>query len=92
MKVETKLMIVYVLVGIVAGYLSQFARNIYGESGNYIAVSFAIIFLVVSAEISKKLFKIDKQFKWFLSNGGWLYIFVWLISWIVFFNPPFSPL
>ena len=92
MKVETKLMIVYILVGIVAGFLSQFVRNMYGESGNYVAVSLAIILLVIAAELGKKMFKIDKEFKWFLSNGGWLYLFVWLISWIIFFNPPFSPL
>ena len=92
MKPETKTMIVYIIVGIVIGYLSQLGRDLYGESGNYIAISLALIFLVVTAEVSKKAFKIDKNFKWFWSNGGWIYLFVWFITWIIFFNPLFSPL
>ncbi len=85
-------MIVYIIVGIIIGYLSQFARNLYGESGNYIAISLALIFLVIVAELNKKAFKIDEKFKWFWSNGGWIYLFVWFISWIIFFNPPFNAL
>jgi len=92
MKLETKTMIVYVIVGIIVGYLSQFGRSIYGEAGNYVAISLALIFLVITAEVSKRLFKIDKEFKWFLSNGGWIYLFVWFITWIIFFNPPFGNL
>jgi hypothetical protein len=92
MKKENKSMIVYIIIGIIIGYLSQMGRNLYGESGNYIAVSLALIFLVATAEINKKAFKIDKEFKWFWSNGGWVYLFVWFITWIIFFNPPFSPL
>ena len=92
MKKENKSMIVYIIIGIIIGYLSQMGRNLYGESGNYIAVSLALIFLVLTAEINKKAFKIDKEFKWFWSNGGWIYLFVWFITWIIFFNPPFSPL
>jgi hypothetical protein len=92
MKVESKISAVFIIVGIIVGYLSQFSRNLYGESGNYIAISLAIIFLVITTEVNKKLFKMEKNFNWFLSNGGWLYIFVWLISWIVFFNPPFGVL
>jgi hypothetical protein len=86
MKLETKLMAVYVLVGILAGYFSHYVRLLYGESGNYIAISLAIIILVVVTEISKKVFKLDKKFSWFLSNGGWLFLFVWFISWIIFYN------
>ena len=92
MKMETKIMIVYIIVGIIVGYLSQLGRDLYGELGNYVAISLALIFLVITAEINKKAFKINKEFKWFWSNGGWIYLFVWFISWIIFFNPPFSPL
>jgi hypothetical protein len=92
MKVETKMMIVYIVAGILAGYLSQYARIMYAESGNYIAICLAAIFLVVTTEVNKKLFKICKDFSWFLSNGGWMFLFVWFISWIVFFNPPFGVL
>jgi hypothetical protein len=92
MRAETKMMIVYIVAGILVGYLSQVARNAYGESGNYIAISLAVIILVATTELNKKLFNICKNFSWFLSNGGWLYLFVWFISWIIFFNPPFGAL
>ena len=92
MENGTKTMALYVIMGIIAGYLSQYSRIIWGEAGNFVALGIALIFLVLTAEISRKIFKINKEFKWFLSNGGWIYFFVWLVSWIIFFNPPFSPL
>ena len=92
MKVENKTMAVYIVVGVIIGYLSQYGRNLYGESGNFIALGLALIFLVLTAELNKKIFKINKEFKWFWSNGGWIYLFIWFISWIIFFNPPFNPL
>jgi hypothetical protein len=92
MKLETKTMTVYIIVGIIVGYLSELGRSLYGATGNYVAISLALVFLVITAEVSKKLFKIDKEFKWFLSNGGWIYLLVWFISWIIFFNPPFGSL
>ncbi|OGI12393.1 hypothetical protein A3K64_01010 [Candidatus Micrarchaeota archaeon RBG_16_36_9] len=92
MKVETKILLVYIVVGIIVGFLSNLGRNLYGEVGNYIAIVLALLFLVISTEINKKLFKVDKDFKWFLSNGGWIYLFVWFISWIIFFNPPLGVL
>ena len=92
MKKENKTMTVYIIVGIIIGYLSQFGRNFYGEQGNYIAVSLALIFLVITAELNKKVFNIKKEFKWFWSNGGWIYLLVWFLTWIIFFNPPFNAL
>ncbi len=86
MKKENKSMTVYIIIGIIIGYLSQLGRNLYGEQGNYIAISLALIFLVITAEINKKAFKINKEFRWFWSNGGWIYLFVWFITWIIFFN------
>ncbi len=92
MKIETKTMVVYIIVGIIVGYLSELGRTLYQAAGNYVAISLVLIFLVITAEISKKLFKINKEFKWFLSNGGWIYLLVWFISWVIFFNPPFGSL
>jgi len=92
MKKENKSMLIYIIVGIIIGYLSQLGRNLYGETGNYIAIILALVFLVLTAEINKKVFKINQEFKWFWSNGGWVYLFVWFITWIIFFNPPFNTL
>ena len=27
-----------------------------------------------------------RDYKWYFSNGGWIYFFVWFIVWIVFYN------
>ncbi|NIM47433.1 MAG: hypothetical protein GTN40_04740 [Candidatus Aenigmarchaeota archaeon] len=86
MKKGNKSMIVYIIIGIIVGYLSQLGRDLYGEQGNYIAVSLALIFLVITAELNKKAFNIKEKFKWFMSNGGWIYLLVWFITWIIFFN------
>lgn len=92
MKKENKSLLVYIIIGVIIGYLSQLGRNLYGEIGNYIAIILALVFLVITAEVNKKVFKINKELKWFLSNGGWIYLFVWFITWVIFFNPPFNPL
>ena len=86
MKTENKIMAVYIVVGIIVGYLSFLVRNIYGETGNYVAISLALIFLVITAEVLKKAFKMNQDFKWFWSNGGWIYIFIWFITWIIVWN------
>jgi hypothetical protein len=92
MKLETTMMMVYTFVGIVAGYLSQMARVIYGETGNFVAIGIALILLVLTNEVNRRVFKVEKDFNWFFSNGGWIMLFIWFISWIVFFNPPFGTL
>lgn len=72
--------IIYVIAGIVLGYVSFILNN------HLISVAVTIASLVVIAGLLKKLLKIDEGFKWFLSHGGWLYLFVWFITWVVFFN------
>jgi len=80
MKVEKKCVIIYLIAGIIIGYLSFLVGN------NYLAALLAIIFLIVIEEILKRIFKIEEKFGWFMSNGGWIYIFVWFIVWIIFYN------
>lgn len=80
MKVEKKCIIIYLIAGVIIGYLSFLIGN------NYLAALLAIIFLIVIEEILKRIFKIEEKFGWFMSNGGWIYIFVWFIVWIIFYN------
>lgn len=76
----TQSTIVYVIIGIIMGYASMLVNN------NYIALVLAVVFLFLIAEILKRILKINEKFKWFWSNGGWLYVFVWFIVWIIFYN------
>jgi len=87
MKVETKSLIVYVVIGIIVGYISSLSRISYGDLGNYLSLILAIIFFFITAVILRKILKANEKFKWFWSNGGWVYVFVWFISWIIFLQP-----
>ena len=80
MKPESKTTIAFTLLGIIIGYASSVLMN------NYLATTLAIVFLYLGYMIFKTFFKINEKFKWFLSNGGWMYVFVWFIVWILFYN------
>ena len=79
---ENKLLstLVYVIAGIVLGYVSFLLND------EILAFGLMIIFLVSIAGLLKKALKIEGGFKWFLSHGGWLYLFIWFITWVIFFN------
>jgi hypothetical protein len=80
MKKENLSMIIYVIIGIVMGYVS-FILEV-----NYIAAALAVVIMFLAAEVLKRILNINEKFKWFWSNGGWLYLFVWFVTWIIFFN------
>ena len=80
MKIENKTTVAFTILGIIIGYASYFLMN------NYLSLALAVIFLYIGSQIFKVIFKINEKFKWFWSNGGWLYLFVWFIVWIIFYN------
>jgi hypothetical protein len=80
MKIENKTTLAFTILGIIIGYVSYLLRN------NYLSLAIAVVFLYLGAEIFKRFFKINEKFKWFWSNGGWIYIFIWFIVWIIFYN------
>jgi hypothetical protein len=80
MKKETLSTLVYSVAGIAMGYVSYLVKN------NYSALLLAVIFLFLISEILKRALKIKEEFKWFWSNGGWIYLFLWFITWVVFYN------
>jgi hypothetical protein len=80
MKVENKTTIAFTILGILVGYLSYLLMN------NYLAVTAALSFLYIGMAAFKRLFKVDQKSSWFISNGGWLYVFMWFIVWIAFYN------
>lgn len=80
MKVENKVTLAFAVLGIVIGYASNLLAN------NYLALTLAIVFLWVGAQAFNKIFKVNQKFNWFMSNGGWVYVFVWFVVWIIFYN------
>jgi hypothetical protein len=80
MKPENKTNVAFTLLGILMGYVSYLLNS------NYLSLLVALVFLFIGAEVFKRIFKINEKLKWFWSNGGWAYIFVWFIVWIIFYN------
>lgn len=80
MKTKTKSNIVYVVMGILVGYVSYLLND------EFMSLGLAVASFVIIAGLIKKMFKVDEKFKWFWSNGGWLYLFIWFITWVLFYN------
>lgn len=78
MEKDSLTTIVFVILGVTVGYLSQFVGSA------KLSLLTAIIVLVVVGNILGKVF--DEGAKWWLKNGGAIYIFLWLVFWIFFFN------
>ncbi len=72
---------VHTITGIIAGYLSIFLeRALY-------SLGLAILILIITGYVIEFVLK-KKGIKWWMTNGGILYILVWLVSWVFFFNLP----
>lgn len=80
MRPESKVTIAFTLLGLIIGYISFALMN------NYLALALALVWLYLGAQIFRKAFKINEKLGWFWTNGGWVYLFVWFIVWIVFYN------
>jgi hypothetical protein len=56
-----------------------------GFSGDYVSILIGLIVLWALSRVTRSIVG-KKEGKWWLSNGAVIYLFVWLISWITFFN------
>jgi len=72
----------HVVVAVAIGYLSVVISRIYGD---WISILLGLVILWGIGKVSNKIVG-KKGFKWWFSNGIFIYLFTWLISWIVFFN------
>ena len=79
MKNETTSLVSYVILGVLAGYVSFTLRN------NLIALAVAIAIFFIGKVMIHRIVG-EKSMKWFLSNGGYLYFFIWFITWIILYN------
>lgn len=80
MENKSKSTIIYLASGVLLGYVSFLLND------EFLALGMAVASLVVIAGLMKKLLKLDEGFKWFWSHGGWMYFFIWFITWVIFFN------
>ncbi len=79
MKKENKSYAVYFIGGVVAGILS-FLLN----SKLYAGLGMAALLVFITLVLNKILGK--EKVEWWIKNGIWIYIFMWIISWTVLYN------
>jgi TctA family transporter len=84
MKNESKSFWILSVLGIIFGYVSFWLNKILLSS--IIPLILAVVFLYVFSTILRKALKINEKMKWFMTNGGWVYIFLWFVTWIIFYN------
>ena len=79
MKKENKSLSAYFAAGIATGVLSFLIGD------KLIAL---VLMIAIAGILVKVLGKIlgEEKIRWWISNGMWIYIFVWIISWTILYN------
>lgn len=77
---EIKLTLLFAVLGIVVGYVSFLLNN------NLLSLAAMIVIAFVAREAIKRKRGIKEGFKWWLGNGLVVYVFLWLVTWIIFYN------
>ncbi len=71
--------IIHAFAGILIGYVSIMLNNAWYSVGLAVAV-----LLVIGYGVEFLIRK--KGIKWWLGNGGVLYLLFWVVSWVLFYN------
>ena len=77
---ELRTTLINAAIGGVAGYIA-FLIN---EPLTNLVLALAV--LTATSFILKKIWKIQKGRKWWISNAIVIFIFVWLVVWTIFYN------
>jgi len=77
MKEENVSMLVFIISGIIVGGISKFF-----SAGISFLIS-VIVMIIIGKVLAKKF---GKDTKWWVTNGGLIYLFIWIIAWVLFFN------
>ncbi len=84
MNNESKSFWLFSILGIIFGYVSFLINKTLVSS--LIPFVLSIVVLYAFAAVLRQVLKINEKMKWFMSNGGWVYIFLWFVTWIIFYN------
>lgn len=79
MKIERVVIIVFSILGIIAGIVSNYISNL-----TFVIPLSAIIYLIPALGMLK-FFK-GKKRKWFIHNSLTTFILVWLVAWILLYS------
>lgn len=72
---------IHAAAAIIFGYVSFRMGN------NLLSGFLGIIVLIITGFAVERIVK-KKGIKWWLANGLFVYLFLWLVSWVYFFNLP----
>lgn len=81
MKPKSKSVIIFAIAGILMGYVSFLLKG-----QNMMAAASAMVVLYLLRFAIAKMLKINEKMNWFMTNGGWIYILIWFIAWVIFYN------
>ena len=73
----------HAIVAIIIGAFSPALAAMYGT--NWVAGAVGVVVLVAVGFLTEKLV-MKRGMKFWAANGIFIYLFVWLVSWIYFFN------
>jgi preprotein translocase subunit SecY len=74
--------LIYTVAAIAVGYASLQVAPL---AGNMLTILIGLVLAWVVGKLVQ-VFLGKKDTKWLLGNGIFIYLFVWLVSWIFFFN------
>ena len=80
LKIQRVSVLVHAVLGVIAGYISIYFSRFWYSLG------FSIAVLIIIGFVGQKTYAKGKDRKWWAGNGIAIYILVWLVSWILFFN------
>ena len=84
MKSESKSLVIFTVAGIIFGYASFVLNKAFSSS--IIPLILTIVLFYALTLALNKVLKINEKAKWFLSNGGLVYFFMWFVTWILLYN------
>jgi len=77
---EQKVILFSSFVAIIVGYISFFINS------PLVNLVVAIAAVIALNAFLKKVWKISEDKKWWLGNSTLIFLLVWFVSWVVFFN------
>ena len=95
-NIEQKSVIIHAIIGVIIGAVSGILSSDPYQVGNGFIFLLMLVVLVVTGQLVQKLFNLadektpegDKKydFKWWMMQGGLIYVGFWLIVWVLFYN------
>ena len=78
--IDLRITLLSAIIAAITGYVSFIINEPLQSLG------IAVVIVAVLAFFLKKIFKIEKERKWWISNCIIIFMFTWLIVWTIFYN------